>query len=75
MRRTPQIEAFLEGLRQRAGMDEPTAKMLLEGSDHHYNCRCDTCLEWWVALGPEDLGGGKRGYGPFSETEIKAFGR
>jgi hypothetical protein len=70
--RSPQIEALLEGLRQRAAMSEPTARMLLEGSDHPYTCRCETCLAWWVALGPEDLGDERKGYGPFTEAEIKA---
>jgi len=69
--RSPQIEAFLEGLRQRANMSEPTARMLLEGSDHPYTCRCDICREWWAALGPEDLGDDKKGYGPFTEAEIR----
>ena len=73
--RNPQIVAFLESLRQRADMDEPTAQILLDGAEHPYGCRCATCLEWWAAVGPEDLGDGGRGYGPFTEAEIAAFKR
>jgi hypothetical protein len=70
--RHPQIKAFLDALRERAEMADPTARMLLEGSDHPYDCRCDNCLEWWAAVGPEYLGDGRYGYGPFSEQDIEA---
>ena len=69
--RHPQIESFLESLVARAAMAEPTARMLLAGNGHPYECRCDGCREWWATVGPEYLGGGEYGYGPFTEAEIK----
>ena len=72
MTRHPQLESFLQSLVARSDMGEPTARMLLAGSDHRYECRCETCLEWWTAVGPEYLGDGRYGYGPFTEAEIEA---
>ena len=59
--RHPALQAFLDRL---AGMDEPTAKMLLEGIGHPGACRCNTCLQWWIACGDDS------DWGPFTTEEI-----
>jgi len=45
----------------------------IEASNHNYNCRCASCLQWWVSVGPEDTGSGWS-YGPFTEAEYVAAG-
>lgn len=44
-----------------------------EASDHPYACRCDACLRWWVAVGPEETDHGWS-FGPFSAVEFMAAG-
>jgi hypothetical protein len=39
-------------------------------SDHDYRCNCNTCLRWWVLMGPD---GGEPGkYGPFTREQVIA---
>jgi len=55
------------------GVDVDT---LSTGSTHHYRCKCQVCLRWWVLVGPEIEESDKDGnptkwnYGPFSDAEI-----
>lgn len=42
---------------------------IVVGSDHSYDCRCMTCLNWWRMMGPNPETGK---YGPFTEEEIKS---
>lgn len=57
----------------------PTEKELWQAvvtsgsSDHPYNCTCDSCLTWWISLGPEDINAdGTLYFGPFPEKQIRA---
>ena len=45
----------------------------MDASNHSYQCRCDSCLHWWVGMGPEDDGDGW-GFGPFTLEEYLAAG-
>mgnify|MGYP001596423102 FL=1 len=40
------------------------------GSSHKYGCRCTTCLEWWVLMGPDC--GDYHSFGPFTAAEVEA---
>ena len=52
------------------GITKQEQEVLDAGSSHNYNCRCDTCLQWWIEVGPD---GGEPGeYGPFSRDEVIA---
>lgn len=68
--RHPNLTRFLDGLQE---YGDPTAKMLLEGAKCPYQCRCALCLEWWAAIGPEQLSDKKSTWGPFTKAEIKHF--
>lgn len=35
------------------GIEPDERDILLAGSEHPYNCRCDTCKEWWKSMGPD----------------------
>lgn len=70
-RRTPQLQRFLDGMQETMGMDDEEARVLTEGSDHSYHCRCATCLDWWASIGPEFKDGKTPTYGPFTEQEIE----
>lgn len=70
LRRAPAIQRLLNGLKNRSGMGDATAKTLLEASEHPYQCRCEQCLDWWSMVGPEEAPDGRRSWGPFTETEI-----
>jgi len=65
--RHPALQAFLDTL---ADMNKAMARMLLEGSSHPRACRCPTCLQWWLACGPEENNDGNPAWGPFTEEEI-----
>jgi len=70
MQRSDRMQAFVESLKQTLNVSND----FVELSDHPYSCRCEKCLQWWVSMGPEDLGHGW-GFGPFTEQEfIKAGG-
>ncbi|MCB0106339.1 MAG: hypothetical protein KDE53_10530 [Caldilineaceae bacterium] len=49
------------------------ATEVIEASDHPYRCKCQKCLQWWLAVGPEDTGLGWS-FGPFTEEEFVAAG-
>lgn len=53
--------------------DAGVPDVVMEASSHSYHCRCEKCLQWWVACGPEDTGDGW-GFGPFTEDEFIAAG-
>jgi hypothetical protein len=64
-----QVDGFLEALF--ADIEIPDE--LREASDHEYLCRCERCLDWWVAVGPEDYTPeGAPLYGPFTADEVEA---
>lgn len=65
---TPLQQAVAQ-MAKNAGIDD----IVMEASNHNYRCRCDKCLQWWVACGPEDNGEGWS-YGPFTEAEFVAAG-
>lgn len=69
--RHPNLQRFLNDMAERI-VGEPTAKMLMEGSDHPYQCRCTVCLAWWAAVGPEHLNGIPT-WGPFTAKEIREY--
>ena len=68
--RHPSLQRFLDGMAAR--ISEPTAKLLMEGSDHPYPCRCAVCLAWWAAMGPE-TNGKTPTWGPFTAKEIREY--
>lgn len=41
--------------------------------DHDPACRCELCLAWWVAAGPEETEQGWE-FGPFNALEFMAAG-
>lgn len=47
---------------------------VVDASDHPGYCRCDKCLKWWVAVGPEELDNGVWSFGPFTHEEALAAG-
>lgn len=48
----------------------PEEQVVLDaGSEHPFTCRCQTCLQWWVQMGPD--GGETGNYGPFDEEEVR----
>lgn len=63
----------LEQVKRKLGAALPpeTVKVLDEGSEHRYSCRCETCRRWWKEVGPEIGSDGEPSYGPFTEEEIK----
>lgn len=63
MKRAPNLQKMLDHLQEK--MNIPN--YLNEGSDHPYDCRCDTCKQWWMNVGPDEDGL----YGPFSVEEMK----
>lgn len=67
----PNLQRFLDGMVELIRYD-PTAKMLMEGSGHPYQCRCAVCLEWWAAMGPE-TDGKTPTWGPFTAKEIREY--
>ena len=65
--RHPSLQRFLDGMLERMHLGKEQARVLVDGSDHPYQCRCPTCLEWWATMGPEEGGS----WGPFTEKEIQ----
>lgn len=52
------------------GIPADEQAILDAGSRHGGRCRCETCLRWWVLMGPD---GGEPGqYGPFTRAEVVA---
>lgn len=49
------------------GIDPETQATLDTGSGHPYHCRCETCRQWWKAMGPDPDTGR---HGPFTAEEI-----
>jgi len=46
---------------------------VMEASNHPRRCKCASCLQWWLACGPEDTGHGWS-FGPFTQAEYEAAG-
>jgi hypothetical protein len=71
MERSPAIQNLLDSLAK--SMSVPQA--IIDGSEHPYTCRCDTCLAWWANMPPEDSGelepDGR--CGPFTWAEVWAY--
>ena len=57
----------------RTAFDGLVDEEIMDASDHHFKCKCAKCLQWWVAMGPEDTGAGWS-FGPFTEAEFVAAG-
>lgn len=47
----------------------PISQDFIEASEHDFKCRCDKCLDWWVAMGPD--GGEPDQFGPFTTDEVR----
>ena len=62
--RAPELQGFLNELSK--GI--PNAATLDTGSDHPYQCKCPTCLQWWRMMGPDP---DDDSYGPFTKEEIE----
>lgn len=52
------------------GIPADERAILDAGSNHDGRCRCQTCLRWWVLMGPD--GGVPGRYGPFNRDEVVA---
>lgn len=77
MQRSPAMQRFYDMVMEmtRNEIGDEAAEVLAVGSEHKYNCRCATCLRWWVQMGPEWTGE-KWSFGPFTEEEfVKAGGK
>jgi hypothetical protein len=46
-------------------------EVAIVASSHDYRCRCEHCLEWWAAVGPDGEEAGN--YGPFHKDEVNAM--
>jgi len=46
---------------------------LVFASVHKHDCKCETCLKWWVCLGPIDRDG-VWNFGPFTRQEFEDGG-
>lgn len=58
------LQELTAELARREGM-----AVIVEASSHPYDCRCASCLQWWVQIGPEETGNGWS-FGPFTEQEF-----
>lgn len=54
-------------LARQLGIDPATQFILDEGSNHQYDCKCDTCKAWWQKMGPNP---DTLDFGPFTLEEI-----
>ena len=45
----------------------------MDATEHPYTCRCESCIKWWVTMGPEEGPDGWT-FGPFTEAEFLAAG-
>lgn len=57
-----------DNLAEALGIDRETQSALDSGSNHDYRCTCDTCLRWWVEMGPDGMEPGN--YGPFTRDQV-----
>lgn len=55
-------------LAEALGISPRERDVLLDGSEHPYGCRCDTCLDWWAQMGPDE----DDEFGPFAPEEVYA---
>jgi hypothetical protein len=49
---------------------ERKSEVLDTASGHDFRCECDTCLEWWVYMGPDPDLPLERRFGPFAEEQV-----
>ena len=54
-------------LAEMLGISDSKRDVLLEASEHPYDCRCSTCADWWKSMGPDSDTGT---CGPFTLEEI-----
>lgn len=69
--RSQTLQALLDQMASNWNIDDA----VIAGTDHAYNCRCDTCLKWWVAVGPEyEDEDSEPTFGPFTKEEFLTAG-
>ena len=63
----------LEQVKRKLGAALPpeVVKILDEGSEHPFSCKCEICKKWWIEMGPEMGPNREPSYGPFTKEEIK----
>lgn len=64
--KSPEMERIINELQVEFGI----TNSFREASDHPYNCKCDKCLKWWLAIGPDEDENGEPDWGPFTAEEI-----
>ncbi len=67
---------FAAAFAQAAGISPEEQAVLDAGSSHHFRCRCETCLQWWKLMGPENaeqigMPDYVPEYGPFTPEEVE----
>jgi len=68
---TNEIRSLLNKLME----DSQISPDFAEATSHRYGCRCDSCKQWWVKMGPTEHDvRDEWSYGPFSEEEYVAAG-
>ncbi len=61
-------QAELDIIARALGITPEEQGILDTGMDHPHGCRCETCWEWWLLVGPNVNGE----YGPFTVEEMIA---
>lgn len=56
------LKGIIEVLREDVGED------FANSCDHPYDCKCDSCRQWWRDMGPDP---DTDAYGPFTKEEIE----
>lgn len=68
-------QAQRDNLARALGIPPSEQSILDAGSNHSYSCRCSTCIQWWIQMGPDGDPSIKGAYGPFTRDEILAEAR
>jgi hypothetical protein len=64
MKRAANLQRMLDQFAKEFDIPES----VVQGADHPYSCRCDTCFEYWVNIGPDP---DTERYGPFTREEVE----
>lgn len=64
-----ELQQLIAEMARKAGVQD----VVMQASSHPYHCKCESCLQWWVACGPED-DGDHWSFGPFTQAEYEAAG-
>lgn len=69
-------QPFKDKPAEQLGIPKDVQDTLDVGSDHPFMCKCETCRQWWIAMGPynfedADKPGFIPHYGPFTQGEIE----